>query len=760
MNADLPRNDETQILGALAKGAAVTHYRVIEKIGAGGMGDVYLAEDIALNRRVALKFLHLVYASNNDLKARFRREAQATAALNHPNVVIIHEVNEYKGQPFFAMEYVGGGTLRDLIKSGECNPEQAFDLALHVSAGLQAAHAAGIIHRDIKPSNILITHTGQPKLVDFGLAAIRGADALTKMGTTMGTIAYMSPEQARSGEVDQRADIWALGVVLYEMLAGQLPFPGQHDQAMIYSILNQEPQPSRSLETSVPAPLRHLILKMMQKEPHDRPRDMAAVIADLESIRPHISPTTSLAGMTRETRPPSIAVLPFVDMSPQKDQEYFCDGMAEELINGLTKLEGFRVASRTSAFQFKSKDCDISEIGARLKVQTVLEGSVRKAGNRLRITAQLVNVADGYHLWSQKYDRDMEDIFAIQDEIAFAIVDTLKVKLLQDERVEMIGRPTGDLEAYNLYLRGRYFWNKRTKKGLEKGLKCFEQAIERDPQYAPAYAGLADSYLILLAFGSCASKQPLARARAAAERALALDETLAEAHTSLAHVRELEWDWSAAEAEYRRAIELNPGYATAHQWYGIYLAAVGRHAESIARGRRAQELDPVSPIVGVALGAMFSLAGQYDQAIRQLLTVLEMDPNFAAAHTNLGEAYLSKGNYAEAREEFRKAIALSPGDLSHIGPLGWAHAALGERDKALKILTELKEQCEKNRLPAHQVAALYAALGDKDQAFRWLEKSIGEKDYAVVFLKMDPQFSALRSDSRFQDLLKRIHLEA
>ncbi|MCK4412779.1 MAG: protein kinase [Candidatus Eisenbacteria sp.] len=757
MDSGTEQGDGTQILPAFATGTIITHYRVIERIGSGGMGEVYLAEDTTLARRVALKFLLPAYATDDHLKARFTREARATAALNHPNVVTIHEVSEYQGRPFLAMEYVGDRSLRDLIRDGECTLEMTIDFASRIADALRAAHNTSIVHRDVKPANVLLTPSGQPKLVDFGLAAIRGTEALTRIGTTLGTVGYMSPEQARGGEVDHRTDIWALGVVLYEMLTGRLPFTAEHDQAVIYAILNERPPPASDLRPDVPASLHHLVDRMLQKEPSRRPPDTEAVMAELEVVRQQVTPRSSQ--LTTAEKPPSIAVLPFVDMSPQKDQEHFCDGMTEELINGLTRLRGFRVASRTSAFQFKGKDCDIGEIGARLRVDTVLEGSVRKAGNRLRITAQLVNIADGYHLWSQKYDREMEDIFAIQDEIALTIVERLQVKLLEGEESGLTGRATEDLEAYSLYLKGRFFWNRRTPESLERALDCFQQAIERDPQYAHPYAGLADCHIILMAFGPRAGRQVLSRARVAAEKALELDETLSEAHTSLAFVREWDWDWAGAEAEYRRAIELNPGYPTAHQWYGWYLSVIRRHEEGIAEGRQALELDPISPIVGTALGGMYTLARRFDEAIALLRKVLEMEPGFPAALHALARTYLEMERYPEAMAQLHKSLALFPEDALLKAYTGCVYAGLGETEQAREILDELKSDWGTKHFNGAGMARLCMALGKGDEALEWFARAIEEKDYGVMDERLSAAFDGLRSDPRFRDLLRLMHLD-
>jgi serine/threonine protein kinase len=476
-------------------GKTISHYKVLEKLGEGGMGEVYLAEDTKLNRKVALKFLPAQYSSDESFKARFKREAQAAAALNHPNIITIHEVSEYKGRPYIAMEYVEGESLKDLTARKELSVHEIMDITLQISNGLAVAHQSGIVHRDVKPQNILIGKDSRVRICDFGLAKTRRDIMLTQAGSTLGTVAYMSPEQAQGKEVDHRSDIFSLGVVLYEMITGQLPFKGEHEAAVIHSIVNDTAEPLTRYKSEVPEGLQKTVSKAMEKDLQTRYQHVDELAADLRKLKMELESTKTLQSTGKIT--PSIAVLPFANLSADPEQEYFCDGMAEDIINALTQLEGLRVVARTSAFAFKGKHEDIREIGRKLSVGTLLEGSVRKAGGRVRITAQLINVADGYHLWSDRFDRDLSDVFAIQDEISLAIVDELKVKLLGDEKEKMLKRYTQNLEAYDLYLKGRYHWNRRTPEALNKAMAHFEQVIRKDPDYALVYAGLADCYSML-----------------------------------------------------------------------------------------------------------------------------------------------------------------------------------------------------------------------------------------------------------------------
>lgn len=747
-------------------GTTISHYRILEKLGEGGMGEVYLARDTKLDRKVALKFLPSQCSSDEQLKARFRREARAAAALNHPNIVTIYEVAQHDDRLYIAMEYVEGESLKQLAVRKELTVDRAIEIALQIFEGLHKAHQAGIIHRDIKSHNILIDRDGRVRILDFGLAKIAREAMLTRMGTTVGTAAYMSPEQARGEEVDHRTDIWSSGVVLYEMLTGQMPFRGDHDQAVIYSILNNEPQSASRLRPDLPAELEQVLIRALAKDRGERYEQISEMLADLNSIKQGFESGSTRTLPSRAPSSPSIAVLPFKNLSADREQDYFCDGVAEEIINALTQVEGLHVVARTSAFSFRGKDADIREIGRKLNVGTLLEGSVRKAGDRVRITAQLVNVADGYHLWSERYDRDIgalccpEDIFAIQDEISLAIVGKLKVKLLEGEKTRLVKRHTDDLDAYNLYLKGRYFWNRRTEQSLKKSVEYFDQAIEKDPAYALAYAGLADSYVTLQDYTSVSPKVTLPKAKEAAHKALEIDSTLAEAHNSLAQVMFREWDWEGAEREHKRAIELNPNYATAHHWYALVLAYAARFDEAIAEMKRARELDPLSLIINRNLGLVLYFARRYDKAVEQLQKTLEMDPSFSLAHAGLGQAYLQKSMYQEALRELQRESDIRAGSDTVVETWkGIAYVKAGKKSEAKRVLDDLLKRAKQVYVSPVLFAGLYFAMGENDLAFKSLDLAYNQRDSRLLELKVLPEFDSVRSEPRFKALLKKVGFE-
>ena len=731
------------------------HYKILEKIGAGGMGVVYKAEDTRLKRDVAIKFLPHQFTASDELRERFKVEAQATATLNHPNIAVIHAIEEINDEMFIVMEYIDGHELRQKTGSTPLTLKETLDIALQVASGLCAAHDKGVVHRDIKSANIMVTNKGQVKILDFGLAKIRGGSHLTKVGMTLGTVEFMSPEQTQGKEADQRSDIWSLGVVLYEMLTGRLPFEGKYEQAVLYSILNEDPHPIRELRNDVSSELAQVIEKTLQKDPANRYQNCQDLYDDLKRIQS--PPKSKVPGI--EESIPSIAVLPFLNMSMDPENEYFSDGLSEDIINSLTKIKDLRVVARTSAFFFKGKEIDVRDIGKKLNVNAVLEGSVQKSKNRLRITAQLINTADGFHLWSEQYNRIADDVFAIQDEITLTIVEKLKVELLKEEKDTVVKHAAQSQEAYNLYLRGRYYLNKRTEETIKQSITYFQQALNKDPNYAYAYAGLADSYNLLGAgdYGVLPPNEAFPEAKKAAEKALSLDNTLAEAYTALAWTRTVyEWEWKGGEEAYQRAIELNPGYAPAHHWYGMYLTIIRRHDEAITETKKAMEFDPLSLIINSDMAWVLHRAREYDLAIAQCHKTLSIDPHFSVAHWNLGQNYHQKGMYKEAIIEFQKAIDFSGGNPVFWTDLGHTYAVSGNRKKAFEILARLNQFSKTRYILPHLPAIIYIGLGDKDQALEWLEKACKDRTDFIIEANVDPKLDSLRTDSRFKALLNRV----
>jgi eukaryotic-like serine/threonine-protein kinase len=749
------------------EGTTLSHFRLISKLGEGGMAVVYKAEDTKLCRPVALKVLPPAFLGDEKRRRRFLREARAAAAISHPNIAGVHEVDEDSGVVFIAMEYVEGKVLTEVIGGRALPVDKALGMARQIAHGLDAAHRAGVVHRDLKPGNLMLQADGRVRILDFGLAKLRdpitdpgGRDAdtlseLTADGGLVGTISYMSPEQARGLAVDHRSDLFSLGVLLYEMLTGRNPFRGPTRADTLSAILKDRPVSASEVNPEVGTELARVVDKLLAKEMGERYASAREFLADLDSLgRGEATPFAERRSLR------SIAVLPFIDMSVEKDLEYFCEGMAEELINSLTKIEGLRVAARTSTFGFKGRGVEVRRIGETLKVEAVLEGSVRKAGRVLRMTAQLINVADGYHLWSERYDREIEDVFAVQDEIASTIVDTLKIKLGM-QRAPYVKRHTTDIAAYHLYLKGRYYWHSRYEGGLQKAITFFEQALERDPGYALAYVGLADSYNILGTYSFLPPRVAFPKAKAAAERALALDHTLAEAHVALGLAQcFFDWEWKDAERAFCRALALDRRYVQGHIWYGFLLSLLGRVDEARLMATAAQEVDPLSPFALAGAGAILCYCREHDAAIRQCEMALGIDPNFLLAVYVLGLAYFHASRFGESVTALRRAVELSRHAAFCVGLLGGACAASGRREEAAALLRELIERSEREYVGPMSMVRVSAGLGDRDQAFEWLERAYEERSSYLVILKVDAMFASLRSDPRYHDLLRRLRLAA
>jgi len=708
---------------------------------------------------------------------------------------------------YVTMEYVPGEDLKSMIRmSGQLGVGTAVNIAKQVCEGLAEAHHMGIIHRDLKSSNIMIDRDGNVRIMDFGIARSLKVKGITGAGVMIGTLEYMSPEQVEGKEVDQRSDIYSLGVILYEMVTGRVPFEGDSPFTIGVKHKSELPKDPKELNGQLPDDLSRLILKCREKTKEKRYQNAEEVHAELEKIEKGIptaeleiskrKPLTSkeitvtfglkkllipalivvflaIAGIVlwqfflkKEAVPiapakKSIAVLPFVDLSPKKDHEYLCDGIAETLINSLTNIEGLWVPARTSAFFFKGKEQDIREIGQKLNVENVLEGSVQVARDNLRVTARISNVRDGRQLWSDIYNRKMEDVFAIQDDITQAIVKALKIKLLGEREASLVKKYTENIEAYNLYLLGRSFFEKREEENLKKAIEYFQKALEKDPNYALAYAGLADAYLVLGDNSLWPSNKAYPLAKAAALKALEMDPKLAEGHTSLAAiVEEYDWEFAGAEKEYKLALELNPGYATAHHWYAFLLSSLGRHEEAIREIKIARTLDPLSPRISANVGLLLYFARQYDQALVELKKALEVDPTHSTINAYFGLVYEAMGQYEEAIKSSLRALELTGGSKERDTLIASCYALMGKREEARKMLNNVIEYSKGNYESSVSIAWVYTALGEKDQVFACFEKAFKERDpNLITYLKTHYSFDPVRSDPRFKELLRKIGLE-
>ena len=744
------------------RGETIGQYRIIDKLGAGGMGEVFLAEDTKLKRKVALKFLPESLSAVAEARARFEREARAQAALSHPNVVVVHDVAVHNGRPFIVMEHIDGMPLGEYCLTESPSVSARIRLAIGIAEGLAAAHRASIIHRDLKPANILVASDGRAKICDFGLAHARAEAQITRDGSTLGTAAYMSPEQAQGQPVDQRSDLFSFGSVLYEMLTGQRAFAGEHEAAVVYSIIHDDPEPLSRWGSDVPRGLEEVIERSLKKKPDERYGSADELLAALREVKRSLDGGVAAAGQT-DRDAPSIAVLPFTNMSADPENEYFSDGLAEELINALTKIPQLHVAARTSSFAFKGRELDIREIGRKLGVGTVLEGSVRRAGKRLRVTAQLINVTDGYHLWAERYDREMEDVFAIQDEISGAIVSTLKVRLVGEDKRPQVRRPTANVEAYSLYLRGRHFWSGRTEDGLQRAIDCYQQAIALDPRFTLAHVGIADCRLLSCSYQFLSPADSIPYAREAAARAMTLDSESAEAYESRAHVHILDdWDWSAAERDFRRAIALDPGYATARNRLGLLLSLLGRIDAALEESETARALEPMSLIINNAYALRAFERREFDRALNLVSDVLEMKTDFGPARMLLGQIYEQLGDYQRAVAELHRAKSALGSSSVASGQLGHAYAKWGNDEEARLILEELHELSARRFVSPLSFSMIHLGLGETEQALEWLARAVDQRSVWMIHLHVasDPRLDAVRDNPSFTALLGRMNLSA
>jgi serine/threonine protein kinase/tetratricopeptide (TPR) repeat protein len=751
-------------------GNRLGHYLVLEKLGSGGMGDVYVAEDTRLNRRVALKFLRPEVADARDSRGRILREARAAAALNHPNIVHLYSVEEADDVVFITMELVQGRSLRQLLGTGGTGLPlaQTISLATQMAEALACAHAAGIVHRDLKPGNVMITDDERVKILDFGVAKVlaristqdpegpttTGED--NSVGHAVGTAGYMSPEQALGRTLDARTDLFALGVVVFEMATGRAPFQGDTAAAVFDHLLNRRQPPLLTFNPTLPRSLEIVVDKALEKDPDRRYRSADEFLRDLRTVPDSTSPPANPVTIAVEQKvSSSIAVLPFVDMSPGKDQEYFCHGITEEIITALTSFSGLQVISRTSAFAFQSKDLEVTEIGRRLRVATILEGSVRKSGDRVRVTAQLVNAEDGYQMWSKRFDRELSDVFVIQDEIAASILDEFRIR--RDTRPSE--RAPLNVPAHDAYLKGMYALNRWTDGAMRQAIIDFNQAITLDADFAPAYAALAEAHIWFYSgLGILPAAETVPHARWAVDKALALDANLAHAHK----VRGLiamnhDWDRSGAEQALTRALQLGPGSASAHLWNAWRLALLEkRHDLALIELEEAERLDPLDLQVKTQTGYVHHFRHNLDRAIAQFEKVVGLEPSFAFAHYALGDACTQRGQFDRAIAEFNKAIELAGRSVNHVGVLGYAYGRSGHRERAYEHLNELTARAAGGYVSPMWFALVHLGLSDLEGLFGWLNRAFEERDGSLILITAAVEFDPVREDPRFKALLDRM----
>ena len=785
----------------LAAGTRLGRYEVLAPLGSGGMGEVYRARDVSLSREVAIKVLPAGFATDPNRLRRFEQEAHAVGQLNHPNVVTVHDVGSHEGAPFVVSELLEGDTLRARIEAGPLPVEQAVDYALQATFALAAAHDKGIVHRDLKPENMVVTRDGRLKVLDFGLAkllrpteAVLGtvsqADTgplLTGPGLVIGTMGYMSPEQLRGQAVDPRSDLFAFGVVFYEMLTGRRPFLGPTPVDTATSILKDDPPPLADWRPGIPPALESIIRRCLEKMPEQRfasahevadalrgaswslprwrrvPRALrwglgaAAVAALLVTSAGDLRRRMASWGPAAP-RVQALAVLPLRNLSGDPEQEYFADGMTDALIGSLASIQGLRVISRTSVMHYKNAPQPLPAIARELGVDAVVEGTVLRADNRVRLSVQLMDADPEQQLWSHVYEQDLSDVLTLHRRLAEAIAGEIRLTLSPEETQRLRASRRVDPEAHEAYLKGRFHWQKQTHLGVRKAIEHFEEALERDPAHGPAYAGLADSYISLSWVGDdpLPPREAYPKARAAALKALERDGSLAEAHASLGLVKwRYDWDWPAAEAALRRAIEMQPSEAVSHHWYGLFLATLGRHAEAAREMEKAQELDPLSRLITVNRGWALYFARLYEAAASQERKAIRSWPDYTAGHFVLGLSLEALGRYEEAVAELRKARTLS-GDLPYLmATEGHIHARAGRRAEALKLLETLKQR---EHFAPSLAAYVYAGLEDKEAALSWLERAVEERDAYLVFLQVNPVWEPLRREARFREIEKAVGL--
>jgi len=829
----------------LAPKTTLAHYRILSKLGAGGMGEVYLAQDTKLDRRVALKVLPGEVAANRDRMERFVREAKAAAALNHPNIAHIYEIGEAGGINFIAMEFIEGVTLREKIHRERTELRKLLRLLQHAAEGVARAHAAGIVHRDLKPDNIMITQDGHAKVLDFGLAKLieqspapnndssEVATAVlpqhSRPGTVMGTIGYMSPEQAqgKTKEIDQRSDVFSFGCILFEAATGKKPFEGESIIKSLHMVVYEPARPITDFNPSAPTELQRIVRRCLEKDPDDRYQGIKEVAIELKHLRRELETNPDLEStvappITGESRlstssgsvtpatstllsassPPSssaeyvaqslkrnktavailllivivagalfvylrsgksdsainsIAVLPFENRSNAADTDYLSDGLTESLIYRLAQLPNLKVSPTSSVMHYKGKGMDLKTVAGELGVRAVMTGRVAQHGDNLTISVELVDATNNKSLWGEQYERKMSDLLTTQRDIATAITQKLQLKLSGNE-IGLTKKYTDSNEAYQLYLKGRFYWNKRDEPNLKKAIEQFKAAVEKDPNFALAFVGLADSYVLLPFYSNATANDVTPQAKSYAERALEIDDSLGEAHASLGYVNRLLWNFAETQRELKRAIELNPNYATAHKYYGNYLCEVGRWDECLVEYKRAQELEPLSLIICANLAELYLTTGDLNSAVEQSQRAIDLDPNWYYIRHLLGVVYLKQGRNGEALEESEKSVELSKRQSVPLGVLAYVYAKVGKRTEAVALADELKQRYTEGRANGYDIARAYVGLDDRDQAFAWLEKDIPTRNATMPGFLYMPPLDALRDDPRFKDIARRIGL--
>jgi len=775
-------------------------YEIIEELGKGGMGRVYRVEDTKLEQEVALKLIKPEIAKDKKTIERFRNELKLARNIRHKNVCGMFDLGETEGVHFITMEYVSGEDLRSSIRRfGQVPIAKSISIAKQICEGLSEAHRLGVVHRDLKSNNIMIDKEGNVRIMDFGIARSLEAKGITGAGVMIGTPEYMSPEQVEGKEVDQRSDIYSLGVILYEMVTGRVPFEGDTPFTVGVKQKSETPKNPKELNTQISDDLNRLILRCLEKDKEIRYRSAEEIRSELEYLEKGIAITERavvkkepktvkigeikwrnlivygggfillivifLVGFIlftgRQMPMDSIAVLPFENISGDPDLDYLSDGITENIIDKLAQLPSIKkVIARSSVFRYKGKEINPQVIGHDLGVEAVLISKMYQRADELSLTVELVNTSDNSRIWGKQYKKKISDIFAIQEDITDSIADNLRLKLTGEEIERLTKRFTQDTGAYKKYLQGRFFLNRRTEEGIEMAIKYFKQAIDIDPNYAMAYAGIADSYSLIGTYSYLRPHEAYPLAKKAALQALEIDNTISEVHTSLAAIfRYYDWDWKEAEKKFKRALELNPNNATAHHWYAFYLTIFARFDEAIKEIKRAQELDPLSSIINTDIGMILYYARQFDEAKEQCFKTLEIDPNFWKVYLCLGMVYIQKELYKEAIVELEKAIKINPFDQRSLAYLGYAWGMLGRKDQTLKVLDELLKQAKEKYVCAVDIATLYISIEEEEEAIAWLEKAYEEHEPLFTFARVRPTFDALRSNTKFKELLEKIDLE-